>query len=49
MLEKEFAIGNYMTVEAMNDLCIKPEDRKSMVYLIEELNEAEGWKEETLF
>ena len=49
MLEKEFAIGNYMTVEAMNDLSIKPEDRKSMVYLIEELNEAEGWKEETLF
>ena len=49
MLEKEFAIGNYMTVKAMNDLCIKPEDRKSMVYLLEELNEAEGWKEETLF
>ena len=24
MLEKEFAIGNYITVDAMNDLCIKP-------------------------
>ena len=49
MLEKEFAIGNYLTHEAMQDLCIKSEDRKSMVYLLEELNEAEGWKQETLF
>ena len=49
MLKKEYAIGNYMTKEAMTDLCIRPEDRKSMVYLLEELNEAEGWKEETLF
>ena len=44
MLEKEIAIGNYLTKGALKDLCIKPEDRKSMVYLLEELNEAEGWK-----
>ena len=49
MLEKEYAIGNYLSIEAMKNLHIKPEDRKSMVYLLEELNEAEGWKQETLF
>ena len=49
MLEKEYAIGNYLSLEAMKNLHIKPEDRKSMIYLLEELNEAEGWKQETLF
>ena len=48
MLRDEYAIGNYLNAESETWLCISGEDRKSMVLLLEELNEEEEWNDETL-
>lgn len=48
MLREEYSIGNYLNAESETWLCISGEDRKSMVLLLEELNEEEEWNDETL-
>ena len=48
MLKEEYAIGNYFNPTTTTHLDMSVEDRKNMVQLLQELNEAENWKDETL-
>ena len=48
MLKKDGSIGNYFT-EGKNNLRIEPEDRESMVSLIQELHRVKEYSEETFY